>query len=95
MRLWITATVMGCFAVLSAVGVVRSLRDGIARSFVREYYVDENPVGYSLCILSEIGIVVLGAATILYALGLIGNPFDTINAVLPPLLRCSNGDCPP
>lgn len=95
MHPWIAATIMGSIAVLSAGSLVRSLRDGVARSFVQEYYLDENPVGYALCILGELGIIALGAAAILYACGLIGNPIDAINSILPSFLSCSHGDCPP
>lgn len=95
MHPWLAAVVLGTIAVLSAWQLVRSLRDGVARSFVQEYYLDENPAGYLLCILGEIGIVILGAATVLHAFGVIGNPFDTINAVMPSFLSCSHGDCPP
>lgn len=95
MHPWMAATVLGGFAVLAAFALARGLCDGVASSFVRTYRVDEEPVGYSLCILGDVGIVVLGTATVLYALGIIGNPFDAINAVLPSFLSCTHGDCPP
>ena len=95
MNPWIAATVMGCLGVLATFSLARGLREGVARSFVAEYYLDENPIGYSLCILSDLGIIALGIAAVLYAFGIIGNPIDAIDSVLPPFLRCSHGNCPP
>lgn len=95
MHPWIAAAVLGGFAVLTAGVLARSLRDGVASSFVRTYHVDEEPIGYGLCILGEIGIVLLGAAMVLHAFGFIGNPLAAIDSVLPPFLRCSQGFCPP
>jgi hypothetical protein len=91
---WIAATVLGLFAALVAWRLPRSLREGVASSFVREYHVDENPIGYSLCILSDMGIIVLGTAVVLHAFGILGEPFAAIDALLPPFLRCQ-GSCPP
>jgi hypothetical protein len=93
MHVWTAAIVLGFFAVLAAWSVARALRDGVASSYVREYQLDENPVGYSLCIMSETGIVFLGAAMILHAFGIIDNPLAAIDAVLPPFLRCTPDAC--
>ena len=95
MHPWLAAAVLGCIAVLSVPTLVRGLRDGVASSFVREYHLDENPVGYSLCIMGEIGIIALGAAAVLHAFGIVGNPFAAIQSLLPSFLDCSHGDCPP
>ena len=95
MHPWIAAGVLGCFAVLAACSLARALREGVASSFVREYHMSEDPVGYALCVLGELGIVVLGIATVLYAFGIVGNPFAAIDAMLPAFLRCGHGDCPP
>jgi hypothetical protein len=92
---WIVALVMGSLAVLAAVAVARDLRTGVASSFVRQYHVDGDPVGYTLCILGEVGIVVLGAAMVLHAFGIVGNPIAAIDAILPAFLRCTQEFCPP
>jgi hypothetical protein len=95
MHPWAAAIVMGGLALLAAWSVARALREGIASSFVRTYHVDEEPVGYGLCVLSEMGVVALGAATVLHAFGIIGEPFAAIDAAMPPFLRCDPGLCPP
>jgi hypothetical protein len=95
MHPWIAATVLGPLAVLAAWNVARAVREGVATSFVRKYYVDENPIGYSLCILSHIGIVTLGATMVLHAFGIIGDPIAAIDAVLPPFLKCEPLMCSP
>jgi hypothetical protein len=88
MPTWIVAIVGGFFAVLYVFSVARALRTGVASSFVRKYRVDEQPVGCSLCVLSDMGVVALVAAAVLWAFGIIGNPFEAIDAALPPFLRC-------
>ena len=95
MHPWIAAAVLGGVAVVTAGTLVRSLRNGVASSFVRTYHVDEEPLGYGACILGEIGIILLGAAMLLHAFGFIGNPLAAIDSVLPTFLRCSQSFCPP
>jgi hypothetical protein len=88
MPTWVIATFGISFGVLATWRFVADLRRGISSSYVRVYHFDEEPVGYALCVASYMAIAALTFAMALHAFGLIGNPFDAINAVLPPFLRC-------
>lgn len=93
MPYWVIATGAGFYGVLAARRVVLDLRRGISSSYVHTYYCDEEPIGYTLCLLSWIGIVVLCSAIVLHAFGLVGEPITAINAALPPFLRCTQSAC--
>jgi hypothetical protein len=80
---WVTATVIGFFGVLAAWRLACDLRRGVSSSEVREYRVGENPTGYWVSIGGLMFIVFLGAAEVLHAFGLMGEPIATINAMLP------------
>jgi hypothetical protein len=90
MNPWFAAAILGCLGVLATFSVVRGLREGVARSFVREYRIEENPISYTICLLGDVGMIAFGVASVLYALGIIGNPAGAISAILPPFLRCPN-----
>jgi hypothetical protein len=83
MPLWVTATVMGVLGVLAACRLGHDLRRGVSSSEVREYRVDENPTGYWVSIGGLMFAVFLGAAEVLHAFELMGDPILAINNVLP------------
>ena len=82
------ALVFGFLGVMAAWGICNALKTGAASSISGwAFQLDKNPVGFSLIVAMKGCFVIFGIAEILYAFGLVGDPFKAIQDALPFLAR--------
>jgi hypothetical protein len=77
------ATVFGVLGLCAIWGIRQNITSGTVSSRGWTCTIDDNPVGFCLIISMKAGFVGLAIAEILYAFGLVGDPFALIKHALP------------
>ena len=83
----IIAVIFGALALVAGWAIRNDLSTGESGDSLYRFNLAENPVGYSLMILSKAAVVVFGVAEILHAFGMIGDPVHIIETGLPFLVQ--------
>ncbi len=76
----IVAVIFGALALVVGWAIRKDLSTGVSGDSPYRSNVAENPVGYSLMILTKAAVVVFGVAEILHAFGMIEDPIRIIQA---------------
>lgn len=82
-----TVLIFGALAVVAAWRIQRDLLTGVSGDGRARYALGQNPFGYLLMIVSKVLVLVLCAAEVLHALGMVGDPVAAIQTAFPFLPR--------
>jgi hypothetical protein len=80
---YVMALVFGALGLIAAWAIRRDLRSGWLMDGIYTVRRDDNPLWFAGMIVFKVGVVCFGVAEILFACGLIGDPFLAIKAALP------------
>ena len=83
----ILALIFGPFGLASLVGIGQALRTGVTGTGFGALDIDETPIRYSMVIAVKALAVAYGAASVLYAFGLISDPHARLEASIQKLPR--------
>jgi hypothetical protein len=89
------AAIFGPLMILAAWGIKRDLATGVARDELYSFRADRNPLGFLVVISGKIFIIGFGAAVILHAFGLMGDPVEALQPIFAPSFSWLRGFCPP
>lgn len=78
----ILALIFGLFGLAAAFGIWRSLRTGVTGTGFGAADIDETPIRYSFVIAGKALAVGYGAASVLFAFGLVGDPHVRLRTAL-------------